>query len=56
MSQQLDTEIRELRERLDRVQKEQAPSYDPPFLARVWLFCAVLVTLGVIGAAAAWII
>ena len=47
--QEQDSEIREIRERLDRVEQKQAPRYDPPFLARVWLFVALLVVLGIIG-------
>jgi hypothetical protein len=50
-----EAEIRELRERVDRVEQAQAPKYDPPFLARVWLFLAVLVVLALIGALIAWI-
>ncbi len=54
MGQQQDAETREIRERLDRIEQTQAPRYDPPFLARVWLFVAVLVALGIIGAVVAW--
>ncbi len=53
--QQQDAEIHEMRERVDRIEQEQAPRYDPPFLARVWLFFVVLVVLAIIGAAIAWI-
>jgi hypothetical protein len=56
MSQQQEAEIREIRERLDRIEQRRAPRYDPPFLSRVWLFLVVLATLGVIGAAVAWIL
>ena len=53
--QEQDAEMREVRERLDRIEEKQAPRYDPPFLARVWLFFAVLVVLALIGALIAWI-
>jgi hypothetical protein len=45
----------EIRERGDRTEQGQAPRYDPPFLARLWLFVAVLVVIGGIAALAAWI-
>jgi hypothetical protein len=60
MSQQpQEAEIREMHERLDgieqKIDQKEAPRYDPPFLARVWLFLVVLVILGIIAAAVGWI-
>jgi hypothetical protein len=51
----MSDEQAEIHERLDRIEERQAPRYDPPFLARVWLFFAVLVVLAIIGALLAWI-
>jgi hypothetical protein len=42
--QQHEAEIREMRERLDRIERKQNErKYDPPFGARVWLFLALVI-------------
>jgi hypothetical protein len=52
---QRDADMGEIRERLDQLEEQQARKYDPPFLARVWLFLVVLVVLALIAGLITWI-